>query len=172
MEFFRPGTECGNENDDVSESISSGQVMIMIIAKCCQLTLWCQKHEGGSLTSDFCPIPATSQILIESINRGRGRESPDSGVKSAYVMTCSLARWMKQAQSLITSSFLIISPHLTHSVPPSQSIFFWVCVSVCVWDLGKEISHSCKHVCYFTAILDNDLFYNSQLEGLPLERKR
>ncbi len=62
-------------------------------------------HKGGSVTSDFSPIPPTSQVLIDSINRKRGgergregerggRESPDSGafrVKSAYVMTCSLA---------------------------------------------------------------------------------
>lgn len=57
-----------------------------------------QEHKGGSLTSDFSPISPTSQILIDSINRKggreRGRESPDAGafrVKSAYVMTCSLA---------------------------------------------------------------------------------
>lgn len=57
-----------------------------------------QEHKGGSLTSDFSPISPTSQVLIDSINRkrggDRGRESPDAGafrVKSAYVMTCSLA---------------------------------------------------------------------------------
>lgn len=57
-----------------------------------------QEHKGGSVTSDFSPIPPTSQVLIDSINRKRGgergRESPDVGafrVKSAYVMTCSLA---------------------------------------------------------------------------------
>lgn len=52
------------------------------------------EHKGGSLTSDFSPISPTSQVLIDSINRKRRRESPDAvafTVKSAYAMTCSLA---------------------------------------------------------------------------------
>lgn len=147
-----------------------GLVMMAIMAQRWWLLLWfsqAKAHKGGSLTSDFTPISHTSQVLIESINRKRGRESPDARVKSAYVMTCSLAGWMNQAQSLITSSFLIISPHLTHCVPSSQSI---LCVRA--WEkLSQSNLSLLQHVCYFTAILDNDLFYYPQLEGLPLERE-
>lgn len=85
-----------NGKDGVSEEISTQQAMITMMAKCFFFflptgSLGAKNMKEGSLTSDFSPVPATSQILIESINRGRGRESPDSGVKSAYVMTCSLA---------------------------------------------------------------------------------
>lgn len=33
-----------------------------------------QEHKGGSVTSDFSPIPPTNQVLIDSINRKRGGE--------------------------------------------------------------------------------------------------
>lgn len=78
---------------------------------------------------------------------------------------------MNRAQRLITSSSLIISPHLTHCVPPSQFIFLCVRAGVCVPKTRAEKSLSCQRVCYFTAILDNDLFHNPQLEGLTLERE-
>lgn len=147
-----------------------GQVKMtmMTVLASTAVILLSQTHEGGSRTSDLSPIPLTSQILIESINRRRGRESPDAGVKSAYVMTCSLAGWMNQAQSPDNLLFSYYFPSFN-----SLCAFFspFSCVCVCVRDSGKELFQSCTHVCYFTAILDNDLFCNPQLESLPLERE-